>query len=328
MYIAQAFKVWHEWWRYLLGVIIAIAGVFIFSAPHLIAIFVKTAQGGIDMERMDDTNYILTLFESNLNFFFILLPFAGGLLCLFLAVRYLHNQSIRSLTTARPKTDWKRFWFAFLFWGIISSGLVILDYYMTPEDYVWNFQLQPFIILCVIAICLVPLQTSFEEYLFRGYLMQGIGVLAKNRWLPLLLTSLVFGLLHIANPEVDKLGPIIMVYYIGTGLFLGIMTLMDEGMELALGFHAANNLFTALLVTADWTAFQTHSILKDISDPTAAGLTDVIVPVFVMFPILLFIFSKVYKWNNWKEKLTGTIVEPPQEDYKIIDNPFEDNSIQ
>jgi hypothetical protein len=31
------------------------------------------------------------------------------------------------------------------------------------------------------------------------------------------------------------------VYYIGTGLFLGI-TLMDEGMELALGFHAANNL--------------------------------------------------------------------------------------
>jgi hypothetical protein len=31
------------------------------------------------------------------------------------------------------------------------------------------------------------------------------------------------------------------VYYIGTGLFLGILTLMDE-MELALGFHAANNL--------------------------------------------------------------------------------------
>jgi hypothetical protein len=30
------------------------------------------------------------------------------------------------------------------------------------------------------------------------------------------------------------------VYYIGTGLFLGILTLMDEGMELALGFHANN----------------------------------------------------------------------------------------
>ena len=37
---------------------------------------------------------------------------------------------------------------------------------------------------------------------------------------------------------------------------------MDEGLELALGFHAANNLCGALLLTADWTAFQTNSILK------------------------------------------------------------------
>lgn len=319
MFIAQAFKGLHDWWRYIIGIVIAIAGVFIFSIPHLIAIALKTAEGGLDMSRMSDTNYILTLFESNLNLIFILLPFAGGLLALFLAVKYLHRQSITYLTTARPKIDWKRVWFAFVFWGIISSSLVILDYYMTPEDYVWNFNLKPFLILCVIAIILVPLQTSFEEYLFRGYLMQGIGVIAKNKWLPLIITSVIFGTLHIANPEVDKLGPVIMVYYIGTGLFLGIMTLMDEGIELAMGFHAANNLFTALLITADWTAFQTHSILKDISDPTTAGLADVFVPVLVLFPILLFIFSRVYKWKNWKEKLFGKVIEPPKENYKILD---------
>jgi membrane protease YdiL (CAAX protease family) len=141
--------------------------------------------------------------------------------------------------------------------------------------------------------------------------MQGIGFMSKNRWLPLILTSVIFGLMHIANPEVEKIGYIIMVYYIGTGFFLGIMTLMDDGLELALGFHAANNLITALLVTANWTAFQTNSILKDTSEP-AAGL-DVLVPVFIVFPILLFIFSKVYKWKNWKEKLTGNVVEPDHE---------------
>lgn len=149
--------------------------------------------------------------------------------------------------------------------------------------------------------------------------MQGIGVLTKTKWVPLITTSLIFGLLHIANPEVKQLGYVIMVYYIGTGLFLGIMTLMDEGMELALGFHAANNLFTALLVTADWTAFQTHSILKDMSNPTEAGFIDVFLPVFVMFPILLFIFSKKYKWTNWKDKLFGSVEEPPKEDYKILE---------
>lgn len=328
MFIAQAYKGLHDWWRYIVGLVIAIAGVFIFSAPHLLAIAIKTLQGSVDESRLDDQNYILTMFESNLNLVFILLPFAGGLLALLLAVKYLHKQSITSLTTSRPKMDWNRFWFAFLFWGIVSSGLVLIDYYITPEDYVLNFNLQPFLILCVIAIILVPLQTSFEEYLFRGYLMQGIGVVAKYKIVPLIITSLIFGLLHIANPEVDKLGPIIMVYYIGTGLFLGILTLMDDGLELALGFHAANNLFTALLVTANWTAFQTHSILKDTSDPTLAGVADVMVPVFVLFPILLFIFSKVYKWNHWKEKLLGKVIETPKENYNILEDHFEDTNLR
>ncbi|WP_346883090.1 CPBP family intramembrane glutamic endopeptidase [uncultured Algibacter sp.] len=320
MYITQAYKGLHDWWQYILGIVIAITGVFVFSAPHIIAIIIETTNGNIDISKMDDTKYLMSLFEPNLNLVFVLLPFAGGLLALFLAVKYLHKLSIKHLTTSRKKIDWKRFWFIFFLWGIVSSSFVIVDYYLSPENYQLNFKLIPFLILCVIAIILVPLQTSFEEYLFRGYLMQGIGVIAKNRWLPLVITSLVFGLLHIANPEVDKLGPVIMIYYIGTGLMLGIMTLMDDGMELALGFHAANNLFTALLVTADWTAFQTHSILKDMSDPSEMALSEIFVPVFVVFPILLFILSKVYNWTNWKDKLFGKVEAPISDDYKIIED--------
>jgi uncharacterized protein len=96
------------------------------------------------------------------------------------------------------------------------------------------------------------------------------------------------------------------VYYIGTGLFLGVITLMDEGIELALGFHAANNLVSALLVTSDWSAFQTYSLFKDVSNPSAS--LDVLLPVFIIFPILLKIFSVKYHWSNWKEKLTGKII--------------------
>ena len=82
-------------------------------------------------------------------------------------------------------------------------------------------------------------------------------------------------------------------------------------MELALGFHAANNLIGALLVTSDWSVFQTHSIFKDMSEPSAGA--DVILPVVIVYPILLFIFSKKYKWTNWKEKLTGKIDESENE---------------
>ena len=313
MYISQVFKVQHDWWRYLLGIIAVIAGVGIFSAPHAIAIFSKAFEGTADSERLDDINYLMTLFDSNVNLVYMLLPFVGGLIALLFFVKFMHRQSFTMLTTSRKKIDWKRFWFVFLFWGIISSGMILADYMMAPEGYEYNFQLNKFLILCVLAIILIPLQTSFEEYLFRGYLMQFLGTLTKTRWFPLLFTSVVFGLLHLSNPEVEQLGKVIMVYYIGTGLFLGIITLMDEGLELALGFHAANNLFTALLVTADWTAFQTYSVYKDISDPTEATFIDVFLPVCIIFPILIFIFAKVYGWTNWKEKLFGKVEEPTPE---------------
>ncbi|WP_100615441.1 CPBP family intramembrane glutamic endopeptidase [Confluentibacter citreus] len=319
MYIEQAFKVLHEWWRYFVGLIIVILAVIAGQIPFAVAVFMKSYETGESLQGLDNSK-VMSLLEPNLNLLLMLLSFAVGLVALLFVAKFLHNQTVVQLTTARSKIDWKRFWFSFFLWGIISSGFIWFDYFMSPEDYILNFKLVPFLILLLIVVIFIPLQTSFEEYLFRGYLMQGIGVVAKNRWVPLLVTSLAFGLLHIANPEVDKLGYSIMIFYIGTGLFLGIMTLMDDGMELSLGFHAANNFFAALLVSADWTALQTHSVLKDISEPSQAILTEMILPVFVVFPILLFIMSKKYGWKNWKNKLFGSILDPEKETLKSIGN--------
>ena len=307
MYIKQVFNYKHNWWLYLAGLAIVFITLILGQIPYTVILIAKAVEMGLDFQNLD-ISQTMNLLDSNLNLFLMLLSYAAGFLGVLFVVKTLHKQSIRSLTTSRLKIDWKRFWFAFLFWGIISSGLVLIDHYMHPENYVFNFKLVPFLTLIVIAVVLVPLQTSFEEYLFRGYLMQGIGVLCKNRWLPLIITSVTFGLLHIFNPEIEKLGYILLVHYIGTGFFLGIITLMDEGLELALGFHAANNLFTALLVTADWTAFQTNSILRDVSDPDVSN-AEIFASVLIIYPILILIFAKVYKWTNWKEKLIGTVTK-------------------
>ena len=325
MYIQQAFKSLHEWWRYLVGFVIIFIASQIGTIPLILAVALKVFSTGGDIESLQDQSVLMTILDSNLTLFLMLLSFAVGLLAVYLVVRYLHKQRFVELTTSRKKTDWGRVFFSFGLITVTTLVVTLLDYNSNPENYVVQFELVPFIILAGIALIMIPLQTSFEEYLFRGYLMQGIGVLAKNRWLPLIITSVVFGGLHLANPEVDKLGNIIMIYYIGTGFFLGIMTLMDEGMELALGFHAGNNLISALLVTADWTVFKTHSIFKDISEPSAGF--DVIAPVLVLYPIFLLIMAYRYKWKNWGEKLFGKVVEPVfEEDLKSItaDN-FEDN---
>lgn len=257
---------------------------------------------------------------TNLTFALMVGQLAVCCVILLFWVKFIHGQSIRSLTTSRKKVDWKRIFFSFTLWGTFTTVTTLILFYLSPESFVINYDPIKFFPFLIIALLLIPLQTSFEEYLFRGYLLQGIGVISKSRFFPLVITSVIFGLMHIANPEVGKLGPIIMVYYIGTGFFLGIVTLMDEGLELALGFHAANNLIGALLVTADWTAFQTHSILKDVSEPSAGF--DVLFPVLVIFPILLFIFGKKYKWTNWKDKLSGKVHEytPENEVINTIGN--------
>ena len=240
---------------------------------------------------------------SNLTLFLVLLPFAVVLPFVYLVVTRLHNQSILSLITARNRVDYNKIFFSFMLWGSISTLMVFFDYWMSPEDFTWNFKPFTFLILFLISIVMIPLQTTLEEIIFRGYLLQGFGVLFKNRWMPLLTTSTLFGLLHLWNPEIDKLGIHLIWYYIGTGLFLGLITLMDEGLELALGFHAANNLVTALLVTASWTAFQTESLLIDNSEPSLG--VELILTLLLIYPLIIFIFAKKYKWKNWLSQLTN-----------------------
>ena len=256
-----------------------------------------------------DANEVIkkTIEKYGINGTFIMLvaPLSFMLFIVLFYNKFIQNNSLRILTTSRPKIDWSRFFFSFGVWGGITIITTIIGYYSAPEDFVIQFNLEKFAVFVVLAVLLIPFQASFEEYLFRGHMLQGLGLATKTRWVPLLVTSFLFGIMHIGNPEVDKMGMIIMFYYIGTGLFLGILTLMDEGLELALGFHAANNLIGALLVTSDWSAFQTHSILKDVSVPSANF--QIFIPILVFFPILLFVFSKKYKWSNWKEKLFGTI---------------------
>ena len=303
MFIEQGLKSENTFWKYILGSVIIIFASLLGQIPFLAILFYETFVNGKPHPTSNEA--IMRFFEPNLTLFLMLISFVFIMLGIILVIRHLHHQTVLSVTTSRAKVDWNRIVFSFLIWAAFTIVSTLFFYYYSPNDFVFNFKPVPFAILALIGIVLIPIQTSSEEFIFRGYLMQGFANLAKNKWFPLLMTSLIFGGMHWFNPEVVKIGPVILVYYIGTGLFLGIITLMDEGMELALGFHAANNLVGALLVTSDWSAFQTHSIFKDISDPSA-GL-DVIFPVVIIFPILLFIFSKKYNWTNWKEKLTGKI---------------------
>lgn len=283
-----------------IGTILLLASTLIGfgQLPLMIALFSK----GVTVEDMEKMagNDIRLLLGNNMFIMVQLIPFIILLLFLLFAVRKLHNRPILSLFTSRPEIDIKRIVFAFFTWSVflfISFFLAM----QTGADLKWNFNPNTFIMLVGISFFIIPLQTTFEELFFRGYLIQSFGRRFKAPVFPILISGVIFGLLHYSNPEVEVLGIGILVYYILTGLFTSLMAVMDEGVELGIGFHAANNIFGCLIVTNQWQVFQTDALWIDMSKPKIG--IDLVITLFVLFPLMLFVFSKKYKWKSLKQGL-------------------------
>jgi membrane protease YdiL (CAAX protease family) len=309
-YIQQAFKGKNDLWMFIITASL-ISGIFVLN--FITYLFTSPE----DLEKAYD---LMKSIPANVSLIINLLPFAFLLGLLFVLVKYVHQRSILSLTTSRLKIDLSRVLFSFSLIVLITLITFGISYYSDPSQIELQFNPMKFGILFLISIILFPFQIGLEEYLFRGYFMQQIGIIVKNKWVPLLVTSIFFGIAHSANPEVAEMGLVVMIFYIGTGLLLGIMTLMDEGLELALGFHLGNNLLAALLITSDWSALQTDAIFRYTAEEANNTALDIIMPVFIIYPMILLILSRMYKWTNWKEKLFGKVVEPLKEDSKVLED--------
>tara|TARA_B110000285_G_scaffold152780_1_gene170623 strand:+ start:1674 stop:2561 length:888 start_codon:yes stop_codon:yes gene_type:complete len=229
-----------------------------------------------------------------------LLPFSFFLIGLVLGLKVIQKRKILTLFTARESFDWKRFFLSFILWGCILLISLTLAHF-GGIDFEYNFNLSAFIPLLIVSLSLLFLQITAEEVFFRGFLLQSLNRIIPIGIIPILLSGTLFGLMHLGNPEVAKLGYGILAYYIGTGIFFGVLTRMDDGLELSMGYHFMNNFFAAVILTNDWQAFHTDAILIDHAEPTLGF--EIFLTILFLQPLLLLIFSRVYKWTNWKERI-------------------------
>ncbi len=136
--------------------------------------------------------------------------------------------------------------------------------------------------------------------------MQGFAVLARNRWIPIVVTSLLFGLMHGLNPEVQQYGFLTMMpQYIFFGLVFAVLTMFDDGIEMAIGAHAANNIFLSVLITHDDMALQTPALYEQVQIypwKEFAGLV-------VMSVVFLVIMAIICRWKDIR-KLYARIIVP------------------
>lgn len=253
---------------------------------------------GVDLSKVLEVSMeeAMTILGSNLFLTLELLPFCILLGVLLFSFVKIHNRSLKTVFTARENFDWNRFFFLFTLWSLLLVIQLGLSYWMGAKIE-WYAKKETFFMLCAVSLFILPLQVLFEEVLFRSYILQGLAISFKRPFLSIILSGTLFGLLHAANPEVDVLGQEILIYYIVTGLFLGVLTVMDDGLELSLGFHTANNIFGAMIVTTNWQVFKTDALMIDKTPPVISW--DMYFTLFVVFPLLLFVLSKKYKWNSF-----------------------------
>jgi membrane protease YdiL (CAAX protease family) len=189
--------------------------------------------------------------------FSIIMMLAG----LVLTVRGIHRRPLASLVTPEARMDWRRIGQSALVWCVIAAAVSLIEHGLYPDRYYVSFDPGEFFVFLALVLVLTPIQTTTEELVFRGYAMQGLGLLTRRPALVAVASSVIFTIPHLLNPEVHEHGLLIMAAnYFAIGMLLATVTLRDGRLELAIGLHAVNNVFLALVANYEGSALTTESI--------------------------------------------------------------------
>ncbi len=287
----------NHWWKYLITIVVGfIGGAFIGALPLEGVKAYKVAQGGgvLHGNPSNPADFAAYGIDSNLGLFLMMLPFLFALLFVALLAKALHKRKFSEIVNGREKIRWSRFFSAFGLWAVLIGTYTVIDYSMHPDNFTVRFDAAVFIPLVAISLLIIPFQTTFEEFLLRGYMAQGVAALTKNRLLVIIIMGVLFGLMHSLNPEVKEFGfAMAMSQYIFFGLLFGLITTLDDGIETTMGAHAANNIFLSIFVTNKASALQTAALLEQHEVSPVRDLVSLIA-IGVLFTAVL---AWKYKWN-------------------------------
>jgi len=302
----------NQWWKYLVLIIGSLLAANTVGCMPILALAVVRYLQGYSI-LLDPNNISGTLHVStNTALFLMLFPFVIGLLTIKLLIRPLHQRSITETINGRNRIRWDRFFTGFSAWILLSVIYFSVAYFRDPGNFRPQFQWGTFIPLVLISLVFIPLQTSYEEILFRGYMAQGVARATNSRWMAILIPSILFGMMHYFNPEVAAYGAWMMLpSYISFGLTFGLLATLDDGIELSMGAHAANNIFASIFITYKSSVLQTAALLEQ---KTVYPLQDTI-SLYAMSILFILLMSRKYRWDF---RVLNKPVRPRQQEQEIV----------
>jgi membrane protease YdiL (CAAX protease family) len=247
------------WWRFILaGVLILFFWQILGALPAIFLLIWVLADGNPQTGISSSGQFVGV--EPILGFTVTLLASIFFLAGIFLAVQFIHRRSFLTLITPSRNISWGRVFQGFIVWLVLLGLMSLVEAFLYPGRYVWTLDLHLYIPFAILALVLLPIQTSAEELFFRSYILQGIGLCLRNIWVLSVISGFLFMLPHLLNPEARVNYGLIGFYYFFIGGIMAYTTLRDGRLELALGLHAANNLFTALFANYTVTVMPTPSL--------------------------------------------------------------------
>lgn len=285
-------------WKYILVLFVSLfIGQIIGAIPLIIVIAVSNYKnGGIIAKPENMMDLSVYGIDPNLGLLLMVIPFLISLVIAIFLIKAFHKRTYLDVINGGTLFRFNRLFLGFLIWAVISVIFLVADFALNPDNFEFRFNLTSFIPLVFISFLFIPFQAGTEEFLFRGYLAQGIAAWTKRRWLVMLIPSLFFALMHSMNPEVGEFGFwSVMPMYFMFGIVFALISTLDDGIELAIGLHAGNNVFSSIFVTTKSSVLQTPALFfqKEV-DP----FRDLWILLFASVVCIAFLAYK-YKWDFW-----------------------------
>jgi membrane protease YdiL (CAAX protease family) len=144
---------------------------------------------------------------------------------------------------------WPLFFWGFGIWAGLQIVLTLIDFLVAPRGFSISVSAGTGA-LAISALAGLFAQTFAEEFIFRGYITQGI-LLATKRSLPAaVISGLFFGALHIPNGIPPAINAVVF------GVVCALIAIRTGGICLTFGLHLVNNLFGAVVLVSTSDVFK------------------------------------------------------------------------
>ncbi len=283
----------NAWWRYFLSLLLIMSFWLILgSLPLIIWLAIS--------HLTKSTLTIPAKYDQLLKYVVVSLSFCFLLLGIFLAMTGIHRRRFRTLIRPDGIVSGRRILQGGGAWLLLLAVSYLTEAGVTPARFELTFDSTRWLLFLPLVLIFTPIQTTAEELLFRGYVLQGLSLLIKNRWFLVGVSSLLFGALHLGNPEVGATNSVgwLTLTYIAFGVFLALITLRDNSLELAIGCHAANNLFLAAIVRDRVSVLDTPAMLTRVVTPDARVEFFLFLVQAVVFYYLFFVRQRLTVAQN------------------------------